>query len=216
MSKRAKAQTPPYRGCGSRNRGACNPPRDLSRIHTLQDVVSHYENNFKANVDESRQCWMATTFDAALEEAGKARDVPNGNHHDHLRTLPKASLWAGAEHVRHVKHDISEASSFEELHSICEKISEGIKGLGEMWAYDTALHIALSLDLHPTYVYLHRGARTGAKRLTRRSLRSVKYLEPDELPEPLSSLPPDEIEDCLCIYKDTPAFRQMAQESIAS
>ncbi|MBI1997211.1 MAG: hypothetical protein HYW03_03845 [Deltaproteobacteria bacterium] len=66
--------------------------------------------------------------------------------------------------------------------------------------YDTALRIGARLGLEPERVYIHSGTRVGARRLGLDW--RAKWIEPKDLPKPLRSLPPWQVEDILCIYKD--------------
>ena len=76
----------------------------------------------------------------------------------------------------------------------------GIRGLAELYYYDTALRIGASRSLMPKHVYLHRGTRDGARALGLDWRADL--LDPRALPKELAVLEPHEIEDFLCIYKD--------------
>jgi hypothetical protein len=77
---------------------------------------------------------------------------------------------------------------------------EDVSGLGELWAYDTALRLGAHLGHLPARVYLHRGTRKGAENLGLNV--TGETIEVKDLPDALRSLPPHESEDILCIYKD--------------
>src|SRR5262249_18507831 len=99
-------------------------------------------------------------------------------------------------------------TNFDELLTLVEAVLDPIAGVGEMYAYDSALRIGAKLGRLPTKVYLHRGTREGARRLGLPS--QARALNLDAFPEPLRDLPPHELEDILCIYKDV--FGQDAWE----
>jgi len=61
-------------------------------------------------------------------------------------------------------------------------------GLGELYAYDTALRIGAFIDVFPENVNLHAGARVGAKVLGIDG--NEKFIELESLPEPFHSLVP--------------------------
>lgn len=94
---------------------------------------------------------------------------------------------------------------FEDLYDDIRNIvlTHRIKGIGDLTIYDTAKRIGHVLDLpvYPErYVYLARGAKTGAERLLG---RKVKYFEPIDVFKPFfGGLPSICIEDFLCIFKD--------------
>lgn len=73
-------------------------------------------------------------------------------------------------------------------------IAQGVRGTGELYAYDTALRIAHNRDLLPIKVYVHAG--------TRRLGLDQHAIERRDLPEPLQRRPAHEGEDILCIFKD--------------
>ncbi|MDE1887953.1 MAG: hypothetical protein KGL00_09480 [Gammaproteobacteria bacterium] len=74
-----------------------------------------------------------------------------------------------------------------------------IPGIGELTVYDTALGIGAFLRLEPAKVFLHAGARSGARALGLDA--SGEFLEVKAIPAELRSLKQSEIEDVLCIYK---------------
>jgi hypothetical protein len=80
-----------------------------------------------------------------------------------------------------------------------KKTVSRIPDLGELYYYDTALHIGAKLGLMPVKVYLHAGTKDGARRL-KLSCRN-KTIDFDQLPIELRCLAPYEIEDFLCIFK---------------
>jgi hypothetical protein len=77
---------------------------------------------------------------------------------------------------------------------------QGIRGLGHLYTYDTALRIGAKLDLLPEKVYLHAGTRKGAKALGLDW--KARALEVASIPDELHELEPREIEDFLCIYEE--------------
>src|SRR6185503_10831870 len=72
-------------------------------------------------------------------------------------------------------------------------------GVGPLTVYDTAVRIGNFLHLQPKTVYLHAGARDGARALGPDLY--ARTLAKDALPIEMQCLTPDEIEDCLCIFK---------------
>jgi hypothetical protein len=75
-----------------------------------------------------------------------------------------------------------------------------VDGIGELYIYDTALRIGAKLNLLPSRIYLHAGARVGARALG--FAGRLKYIELRDLPKEFQKLEPHEIEDVLCIFKD--------------
>ena len=54
---------------------------------------------------------------------------------------------------------------FRQLFELVRDLIEPIPGIGELMVYDTALRIGAKLNLKPMRVYLHAGARAGARAL---------------------------------------------------
>lgn len=75
-----------------------------------------------------------------------------------------------------------------------------VNGIGGLYCYDIALRIGPYIRIYPEGVYLHRGARDGAKALGYHTDRNV--LQMAELSDSVQALEPYEIEDLLCIYKN--------------
>ena len=94
---------------------------------------------------------------------------------------------------------LSRVQDFHSLHSRISDAISDVPGIGALMVYDTALRIGARLGLEPEFVYLHAGTRAGARALAIDSGRP--YLRVSELPEPLQTLRPCEIEDVLCIFK---------------
>jgi hypothetical protein len=74
-----------------------------------------------------------------------------------------------------------------------------IRGLGELFCYDTSLRLGAFLNRGPEFIYLHRGTREGARALGLNA--RVQYLTSSQLPAEIRKLAPLEAEDFLCIYK---------------
>jgi hypothetical protein len=108
------------------------------------------------------------------------------------RIKAKAILASSVRKLRH-------CTSFHELHNVLEALLLPIRGIGELYVSDVALRLGAHLGLARKFVYLHAGTRQGAGSLGVGYGRA--YLEMHELPRPLQSLTPDEIESFLCIYK---------------
>lgn len=132
-----------------------------------------------------------------VDRAGSAR-TPNGLRHSHQRRIPASVLQAA--HATLSRADFGWCHTFEDLHQALSGLILGIRGIGELMVYDTALRIGAYLGLEPETVYLHAGTRTGARALGLRG--EGGRLAMSRLPAALRQLSAREAEDCLCIYKD--------------
>ena len=108
------------------------------------------------------------------------------------------NCWA-CEALLARSNNLSSALDFEDILVQIEEVVACVSGLGELYAYDTALRIGAYQEIYPREVYIHAGTRVGVKALgidpDRRSIRLL------ELPDPFQKLMPHEAEDVLCIYK---------------
>ena len=104
-----------------------------------------------------------------------------------------------------LKTDLTRVEDFEDLHDRVQTAIGRIKGIGDLAVYDISHRLGVYLGLRPEYVYLHCGTRKGAKALglhyTAARLPVIAF------PAQMRKLRPDQIEDCLCIFKDD--FREL-------
>lgn len=134
----------------------------------------------------------------AVHNAAFAKDE-RGKRHKHQCRISQMPLKRAKQILSQSHHQIEECSSFQELHFWLAEALGTVRGLGELYIYDTALRLGAFRRLAPKFVYLHRGTRAGAKTLGLNT--SGGYLTITDLPEPLRKLTPHEAEDFLCIYK---------------
>jgi hypothetical protein len=136
---------------------------------------------------------------AAVEKAALAINS-KGKRYTHQRRLQKVSLQHAYRVLEANLRPIARAADFDDLHGLINRILEPVPGIGELYVYDTSLRIGAQLNLLPTQVYLHAGTRAGARTLGLDT--SGPTIKPSSLPRELRTLPPHEIEDILCIFKD--------------
>ena len=107
--------------------------------------------------------------------------------------------------------DVKKCRSFDELHSLVEKTIGSFSGIGELTVYDTAHRLGAYLGLRPEYVYLHAGTLEGAKALGIKT--NEKKIAISRLPAEFKRLSPEQIEDCLCVYKSVLAAMRKTKKS---
>ena len=165
----------------------------------LKHIVASYIRRFR-EAEQRELEWYRNqpSLTAAIETAGLAIDC-RGKRQLHQRRLSPSTLVKGRDALLRIKSAIRRATSFDELHSLVEGAVLPIKGINELYIYDTALRIGVKKGLLPAKVYLHRGTREGARAL---GFRGNAPLNVTDLPRELRRLPAHEIEDILCIYKD--------------
>src|SRR5262245_43934160 len=174
----------------------------------LQSIVRHYGIHHRPRLQDQLDWFRGQpSLEAAVECAAWAVDR-RGKRFKHQRRIRRGALPEARVALLAVVPQLRSCTNFDELLTLVEAVLDPIAGANEMYAYDSALRIGAKLGQLPTKVYLHRGTREGARRLG--LLSQTRALNLDAFPEPLRGLPPHELEDILCIYKDL--FGQDARE----
>ena len=140
----------------------------------------------------------------------------NGKRYSHQRRLSKAALEQARDILLKNEKAMETCRNFDDLFTLFEQLLIPIKGIGNLYVYDTALRIGAKMGLLPRRVYLHAGTRVGAIALGLDG--KAKVIEVSQLPDWLHQLEPHEIEDVLCIFKDKLQMRMpdqaMSEEGI--
>lgn len=192
-------------GCrGSRGTGA--------RIRSFSDVVSSYIRDYRdlaaRELDFYRnRVSLRDAVDVAASCVGS-----DGKRQSHQRRLKANVLASAAAALQAALREIGQCKDFDQLMGLIQPKLRHIHPLGELTIYDVAHRIGVYLGLHPERVYLHRGTRDGAKALGFDGKQTS--IDMRSLPREFFRLRPDEIEDCLCIYKSELA--SLAQGKSAS
>ena len=169
----------------------------MSRIAAA--VAGYMRNERRLKKRELDHYESLDLLDEAIDWAAYARNEL-GRRHPHQHRLKEVNLGRSRYKLLSVKEQIRACSTFDELLHLVEDISGEIKGLGDLYCYDTALRLGAYLGVFPAKVYLHAGTRDGAKVLGLNW--KAESVDLESLPEELLCLGPYEIEDMLCIYKD--------------
>ena len=173
--------------------------KELQSFRTLDEIVTHYIVNHRQNIEDSLNFFKNLSFQKSLEHAAFAKDQ-RCMRFSHQRRVKKKSLQESYKKLLEIERTLKESESFENIFKIIQKVASSIKGLGELYTYDTALRISAGLGYEPEFVYLHAGTRVGAKQI-RISVNS-EYIELKVLRKELLRLKAHEVEDLLCIYKN--------------
>lgn len=171
-------------------------------LSTLEEIVTHYikheRKRAEGNLDSFRKY---TSLSQAIKRAALARTSENTKH-PHQQRITQEVLQKSCACLMAHEESLQNCTSFAELHDLINNLLLPIQGIGVLTIYDTALHIGAYLELLPTQVYIHRGVREGLKALGY-SVKQRPTITLSELPTAFRLLQPYEIEDCLCIYKDS-------------
>ncbi len=162
---------------------------DLPRLH---QEVEYYKNRLSSLV--------------AIQQAALGH-TPVGNQvmiNPHQRRPPKGSKPIAMKALTEIQEDLLNVASFEELFLMIKDVKDGVNGVGPLWAYDTALRIGWYLNLYPNQVFIHAGAKQGAKILLETNCVGMenlgRYVSLHEFPKELHSLAPFEVENFLCLW----------------
>jgi hypothetical protein len=164
---------------------------DLGRI-----VQTFLDNNAAAEARYLRFYAIQRTLPDAISKAALA-ELPNGKRFSHQRRIPGRVLTQARDAL--MKHNFYDLTSFADLYDLVARTLRPIPGIGSLTIYDTAHRLGAYLKLSPEHVYLHAGVRVGTKAL---GLPDRKDKLPvSAFPKAFHRLRPEQVEDCLCIYK---------------
>ncbi len=165
---------------------------NLSKL--VAEYVRMYEGRLQASLRRFRDMPSLTE---AIQTAGRARKK-DGKCEDHQRRVGIRVLSEFERRLQRRRAAIGRCRSFAELHDLIK--ASRIPGVGRLTVYDTATRIGAHMGLAPEEVYLHAGARVGARALGL-DFRS-KRLDPRSLPPAVQALKPGSVENFLRIFKD--------------
>jgi hypothetical protein len=179
--------------------GQCRPD-DASEAAGLKALVRLYRLRSRpSSVQELEFFRRMPSLELAVHHAALATDE-RGKRYSHQCRIPGTSLNRARTVLVSSIPALRGCKSFHDLHSLLVERLRKVRGLGELYCYDTALRIGAFFGLSPELVYLHSGTRVGAKALGLNV--SGSFVAPEQVPAPVRALSPSEIEDFLCIYKD--------------
>ena len=172
--------------------------RGRRRLHSFAAIARDYVRRHRPKTIRELQYFRdCRTFEEALTRAGLAQR-PDEKRWSHQRRIPRAALEHATRRLR--QGQLRSARSFADLIARVNAAVRSVRGIGELYVYDTALRLGAHLRLLPREVYLHAGAKRGARALGLD--HRAKSLAPTTLPGALRRLRPYEMEDVLCIYAD--------------
>ncbi len=171
---------------------------------TIDLIVAEYQADAPARARDAND-WRADgqPFSRVIDQVGMAGQY--GKRHPHQRRLTRQALAAGTAALHAIAEQLAEAGTFDVLLDRVAAAFEPIRGLGELAVYDAAERLRHRLGLEGRHlIYLHAGARVGARRLAggRLAKEDAYGILRHQVPQGLRHLTTHEIEDILCTYKD--------------
>lgn len=171
----------------------------MNRHRVWRTVVRLYKRRFQRRA-QAELDWYGSqpSLREAVERAALATDE-RGKRFAHQRRLSKATLKEARRLLLANLWLLEASATFNDLFEHVRGLVSPIRGIGELYVYDTSLRIGARLHLMPKSIYLHAGTRVGARALgfSGRELR----LPVSRMPPEFQGLAPREIEDVLCIFK---------------
>ncbi len=184
--------------CKKSNLRHCESSR--KNFKNLEEIVADYIAEYRKKSEEELLFYAEKSFLEVVNLAAEAKGLWEGIHDHQKKYGVAAKLPVFAQSLLKALPELAKSRSFENLYD--SVWARKVKGVGKLTVYDTALRIGAHLKIEPRDVYLHCGTKEGAKNLgiSQRGRRSVSV---DEFPAAFRKLKPREIEDCLCIYKNS-------------
>ena len=184
--------------CAPPSMSACKPAKPDDAQGLAELVRSYRVHNQPNSLNELEFFRKMPSFEVAIYHAGLAINRRD-KRFSHQYRIPLAVLSRAKSLLAEKAPRLKTCRSFHELHACLTKALASVRGIGELYTYDTALRLGAFLNLKPEHVYLHAGTRAGARALG--FSVAAGYVEFSALPKAIQVLQPHEVEDFLCIYK---------------
>jgi hypothetical protein len=171
------------------------------RESNLEAIVRLYESKNRPKLERLLESYRSlSTLHEAITKAAYALNE-KGKRHRHQSRIKRDAVLSAHRALIAAENEIASAPDFRSLHSLIRRITLPIDGIGQLYVYDAALRIGAFRRLQPEEVFLHAGTARGATKLG--LLDESSILAPAVFPPEFRQLSPHEIEDLLCIYKDS-------------
>lgn len=170
---------------------------DSSDTRTLEGIVAAYLRDHAEAADRYLRFYqIQKSLPEAISKAAMA-ELPNGGRFSHQWRIHGNVLTQARDAL--LELDYRDVHAFHDLYEKVALTLRPIRGIGLLTIYDTAHRLGAYLKLSPEEVYLHAGVRVGAQALGLDD-RPAK-LPMSLFPPAFQRLRPEQVEDCLCIYK---------------
>lgn len=178
---------------------SCSHCPPLAKPASHRQILAHYIKHRCPQLD-AELAWFAQpqSIGAAISRAAAAKGE-DGKRLSHQCRLLKTVIPTASAKLRRAVKTFQRARTFDELFNMIQVVIGHIPGVGPLYVYDTALRLGAFLGLQPAEVYLHAGARDGAKRLLGNFAVSMVPLT--QFPAVFHVLSPYEMENLLCCYR---------------
>src|SRR5262245_3559797 len=126
----------------------CPPIKAWSGGELAALVRSYRLHNRPRAVQELKFFKNMPSLGLAIHHAGLAIDSRE-KRFSHQCRIPLAALRAATSALQHAAGRLKTCASFHELHELLLELLGGLRGLGELYVYDTALRLGATLGHAP-------------------------------------------------------------------
>jgi hypothetical protein len=168
---------------------------------SFQSDIADYRAEHAGVLHVTERFYRGLPFAEAITYGASAAG-PYGKIDPHQRRIGVKRLQRSAEIQVKRLPQIRNARSFADLFMITVEVRLQMRGLGDLWSYDTALRIAFNrgASFYPQAVFVQRGVLKGVRKIfTRRPARG-RTLPVDIFPKEMQRLQPFELENFLCVW----------------
>lgn len=167
---------------------------------THAQIVAHYIATQRPGLHaELGHFVRPQPFSGLVRLAASATDA-RGKRLSHQYRLPRTTIPAAQPRLFAALADLRGSRTFGDLIGHVQSALRGLRGAGTLYVYDTALRIGYARGVLPAHVYLHAGARAGARRLL--AGRLPRFVPLTAFPPAFHKLAPHEMENLLCRYRE--------------
>ena len=168
---------------------------------SLQSEIADYRENEMRELHELARFFKSLSFHSAIEYAASGV-TPHRKIHPHQRRIGVKLLRQSATLLKEYHSTIRKAKSFAHLFMITEAVKSQLKGLGDLWSYDTALRMSFNRgrSFYPQAVFMQRGNMKGIKKIFSKKPVKQRTLSVKIFPKEIRSLKPFEIENFLTVW----------------
>ena len=168
---------------------------------SLQSEIADYRENELRELNEMERFFKSLSFHSAIEYAASGV-TPHRKIHPHQRGIGVRQLRQSAVLLKKYTPVIRKARSFANLFIVTENVKSELKGLGDLWSYDTALRLAFNRGktFYPRAVFVQRSDMKGIKKIFLKIPMKQRTLPVKIFPKEMQSLKPFEIENFLSVW----------------
>jgi hypothetical protein len=168
---------------------------------SLQSDIADFRENELRELYELQRFYQSLSFHSAIEYAASGV-TPYRKIHPHQRGIGVKQLRQAAVMLKKLAPAVRKARTFANLFIITEAVKSDLKGLGDLWSYDTALRMSFNRGktFYPKAVFVHRSVLKGVRKIFFKMPVRQRSLPLNIFPIEMQSLKPFEIENFLTVW----------------